>query len=136
MYQLLQNEYGMSEVDVASLQAVTSPIALVAGICGAPLIDIFGVRRVVLVSLSLGTLMRGLFAFTSSRLWMIMYVAVPSEGLVPLALYVIALKDLTTSRTRPMAFAFSTNLLNLGVVASLNPEQQAFRENLKKRTFQ
>ena len=120
MYQLLQNEYGMSEVDVASLQAVTSPIALIAGICGAPLIDIFGVRRVVLVSLTLGTLMRGLFAFTSSRLWMIMYVAVPSEGLVPLALYVIALKDLTTSRTRPMAFALSTNLLNLGVVASLN----------------
>ena len=39
---------------------------------------------------------------------------------MPLALFVVALKDVTTPQTRPLAFALSTNLLNCGVVFSLN----------------
>lgn len=119
-YQLLQNEYGMSEVDVTALSALASPINLIVSTLGAPLIDWFGVRRVVLVSLALSTATHSLFAFGRSRLSLYAYMLVPSEALVGLALYTIALKDLTTKGTRPIAFALSTNLLNMAIVVSLN----------------
>ncbi len=115
-YQLLQNEYGMTEVEVTALNAIASPINLIVSTLGAPFIDLFGVRRVVLVSLALSTITHSLFAFGRSRWSLYVYLMVPSEAVVGLALFTIALKDLTTTRTRPIAFAISTNLLNMASV--------------------
>jgi hypothetical protein len=101
--------------------ALVSPLAaLLFSTLGAPLIDAFGVRRVVLASLAVSAATHSLFAFGRSRLSVYIFVVVPSEALVGLALYVIALKDLTTRRTRSIAFALSTNLLNGAIVISLN----------------
>lgn len=119
-YQLILNEYKMSELELASLQALTSPIRIVAGLVVAPLVDMYGVRRVAIVSLSLSVLTHALLAFGRSRLSLLVYLCVPAEAPLGLALFTVALKDLTTSRTRATAFALSTALLNTGIVLSLH----------------
>ena len=119
LYQFLLNEFDMTEFEVTALQATFAPVEKVVSILGAPLIDIFGVRRVVLVSLVLSIVKHSMLAFGRTRLQVIGYLALPAESLVSLALFSIALRDLTTHRTRPIAFALSTVLLNWGIVVAL-----------------
>lgn len=120
LYQMAINEYGLSELETSQLMSVSEVISLVFALLGAPLVDGFGVRRVALCSLAASTCTTALLAFGRSTAALTTAVLLPADVLLGLAMYSIALKNLTTPLTRPVAFAFSSGLLNVGVVAAFN----------------
>jgi hypothetical protein len=119
-YPMMLNEYGMSEVEASTLSSQGALIGLVAGFLSAPLLDALGVRTVAICSLTFSAAKLALLAFSRTRWALSAYVLVPDIFPFGLAVYSIGVKNLTTHATRPLAFAFSTVLLNLGISAGLN----------------
>ena len=85
---------------------------------GSILVDIFGVRRVSIVALSVAIVGRSLLAFgrTTAALYPALFFFSPfGDALLSVGLYKVALKKLTTPLTRPLAFAvscFSVQMIN------------------------
>lgn len=85
--------------------------------------DIWGVRRVSLMALSVALVGRTLLAFGRSTtiLYVALFVFSPcGDALLSVGLYRVALKKLTTPRTRPLAFGLSYAFQNAsGAVVAL-----------------
>ena len=89
---------------------------IVFGLAGSILVDIYGVRRVSIVSLSVAIVGRTLLAFGRSKgaLYLALFLFSPcGDALLSVGLYRVALKKLTTPLTRPLAFAMSYASFNL-----------------------
>ena len=93
-------------------------VDIIFGLMGSILVDIFGVRRVSIVALSVAIVGRSLLAFgrTTAALYPALFFFSPfGDALLSVGLYKVALKKLTTPLTRPLAFAvscFSVQMIN------------------------
>jgi hypothetical protein len=86
------------------------------GLLGSVLVDVYGVRKVSMISLSIAVVGRTLIAFgrTRTSLYLSLYLLSPcGDALLSIGLYKVALKKLTTPLTRPLAFALSYSAFNL-----------------------
>jgi hypothetical protein len=112
----LTNEFGLDDLEAASVLGTSASLHVAFGLIGAVLTDAIGVRRVALTALSISVVGRGLLAFGRSRtaIYAAFYLFSPAgEALLATGLYRVALKKLTTPRTRAFAFAVEYATFNL-----------------------
>ena len=112
----LTNEFGLDDLEAASVLGTSASLHVVFGLIGAVLTDAVGVRRVALTALSISVVGRGLLAFGRSRtaVYTAFYLFSPAgEALLATGLYRVALKKLTTPKTRAFAFAVEYATFNL-----------------------
>ena len=101
---LINSEYAMDELEVSTFMSSVSLWHSLVGLITAPLVDTCGVRRIALLGLSLASLKQFVMATSASRSALLI-LFVPGDELLAVAVYSIALKQLTTPATRPIAFA-------------------------------
>jgi hypothetical protein len=104
----LTNEFGFDDLEAASVLGTSASLHVAFGLIGAVLTDAIGVRRVALTALSISVVGRGLLAFGRDRasIYAAFYLFSPAgEALLATGLYRVALKKLTTPKTRAFAFA-------------------------------
>ena len=90
-----------------------------AGLLGCILVDLCGVRSLSLGALLMAFLARGMLAFGRSQkvLYVGLFVCSPlGDALMSIGLYRVALKKVTTKRTRALGFAVSYAVQNLAGV--------------------
>ena len=112
----LTNEFGLDDLEAASVLGTSASLHVTFGLIGAVLTDAIGVRRVALTALSISVVGRGLLAFGRSRtaIYAAFYLFSPAgEALLATGLYRVALKKLTTPKTRAFAFAVEYATFNL-----------------------
>ncbi|CAH0373338.1 unnamed protein product [Pelagomonas calceolata] len=112
----LTNEFGHDDLEAASVLGTSASLHVAFGLIGAVLTDAVGVRRVALTALSVSVVGRGLLAFGRSRtaIHAAFYLFSPAgEALLATGLYRVALKKLTTPKTRAFAFAVEYATFNL-----------------------
>jgi hypothetical protein len=112
----LTNEFGLNDLEAASVLGTSASLHVAFGLIGAVLTDAIGVRRVALTALSISVVGRGLLAFGRSRtaIYAAFYLFSPAgEALLATGLYRVALKKLTTPKTRAFAFAVEYATFNL-----------------------
>ena len=112
----LTNEFGLDDLEAASVLGTSASLHVAFGLIGAVLTDAVGVRRVALTALSISVVGRGLLAFGRSRtaIYAAFYLFSPAgEALLATGLYRVALKKLTTPKTRAFAFAVEYATFNL-----------------------
>lgn len=135
IYNYITNEYSLVHNDndndnhdsvtntAGRLLGIKSCIDILAGLIGCILVDFWGVRKLSLVALSIATVSRAILAFgrTKTSLCLALLVGSPlGDALLSIGLYRVALKKLTTPKTRAMAFAVSYGIQNLaGVCVAL-----------------
>ena len=115
-YQLITNEYGLSDLEAGALLGVAGNVQMAFLILGSVVIDLFGVRRTALFSLSCAVVSRALIVFGRSRATLLTSLLVLSplgEQLLSIGLYKVALKKLTPPRARPLVFAVQYATFNL-----------------------
>lgn len=116
LYNYITNEFGILDTDAGYLLGVKGFVDILFGLAGSILVDIYGVRRVSLASLSVAMIGRTMLAFGRSKtaLYMSLYFFSPcGDALLSVGLYRVALKKLTTPLTRPLGFAISYSCFNL-----------------------
>ena len=99
-----------------SIHPSIHPSIAAFGLLGSVLVDVYGVRKVSMTSLSIAVVSRTLIAFgrTRTSLYLALYLLSPcGDALLSIGLYKVALKKLTTPLTRPLAFALSYSAFNL-----------------------
>ena len=109
-YNYITNEFGIGDTKAGALLGVKGIVDLIFGLAGSILVDIFGVRKVSVVALSVAIVGRTLLAFgrTKGALYLALFFFSPcGDALLSVGLYKVALKKLTTPLTRPFAFAVS-----------------------------
>ena len=107
---------GLDDLEAASVLGTSASLHVAFGLIGAVLTDAIGVRRVALTALSISVVGRGLLAFGRSRtsIYAAFYLFSPAgEALLATGLYRVALKKLTTPKTRAFAFAVEYATFNL-----------------------
>ena len=112
----LTNEFGLDDLEAASVLGTSASLHVAFGLIGAVLTDAIGVRRVALTALSIFVVGRGLLAFGRDRasIYAAFYLFSPAgEALLATGLYRVALKKLTTPKTRAFAFAVEYATFNL-----------------------
>ena len=112
----LTNEFGLDDLEAASVLGTSASLHVAFGLIGAVLTDAVGVRWVALTALSVSVVGRGLLAFGRSRtaIYAAFYLFSPAgEALLATGLYRVALKKLTTPKTRAFAFAVEYATFNL-----------------------
>ena len=112
----LTNEFGFDDLEAASVLGTSASLHVAFGLIGAVLTDAIGVRRVALTALSISVVGRGLLAFGRDRasIYAAFYLFSPAgEALLATGLYRVALKKLTTPKTRAFAFAVEYATFNL-----------------------
>ena len=112
----LTNEFGLDDLEAASVLGTSASLHVAFGLIGAVLTDAIGVRRVALTALSVSVVGRGLLAFGRDRasIYAAFYLISPAgEALLATGLYRVALKKLTTPKTRAFAFAVEYATFNL-----------------------
>ena len=115
-YQLITNEYGLSDLEAGALLGVAGNVQMAFLILGSVVIDLFGVRRTAIFSLSCAVVSRALIVFGRSRAALLTSLLVRSalgEQLLSVGLYKVALKKLTPPRARPLVFAVQYATFNL-----------------------
>ncbi|KAL7543201.1 hypothetical protein ACHAXR_012483 [Thalassiosira sp. AJA248-18] len=116
LYNYITNEFGIGDTHAGALLGVKGFVDIAFGLAGSILVDIFGVRRVSIVALSVAIVGRTLLAFgrTKMALYSALFLFSPcGDALLSVGLYKVALKKLTTPLTRPLAFAMSYASFNL-----------------------
>ena len=116
LYNYITNEFGILDTDAGYLLGIKGFVDILFGLVGSILVDIYGVRRVSLASLSVAMIGRTMLAFgrTKATLYMSLYFFSPcGDALLSVGLYRVALKKLTTPLTRPLGFAISYSCFNL-----------------------
>lgn len=116
LYNYITNEYGIGDTQAGVLLGIKGFVDIGFGLTGSVLVDIFGVRCISLIALSVALIGRSLLAFgrTSTALYPALFVFSPcGDALLSTGLYSVALKKLTTPLTRPLAFAISYATFNL-----------------------
>jgi hypothetical protein len=119
LFNYITNEYSIRDVDAGALLGIKSVIDIGVGLVGCIAVDFVGVRRLSLLALSMAIVSRALLAFGRSTnvLYAVLFVGSPlGDALLSIGLYRVALKKLTTPRTRPMGFAISYAVQNFAGV--------------------
>jgi len=117
LYNYITNEFGIGDTQAGALLGIKGFMDIAFGLAGSILVDIYGVRRVSLVALSVAIIGRTLLAFGRSKgsLYMALFLFSPcGDALLSVGLYRVALKKLTTPLTRPLGFAMSYAFNNCG----------------------
>ena len=125
-YAYVTNDFGLTDIDAGWLLSWEALCKVVFGFSGAILVDIYGVRRTALVALSVAMVSRGILVLGRSRelLYMALLLLTPfGEALLSMGIYTVALKKLTTQRTRALAFGIQYGVSSAaggcaGIVAS------------------
>lgn len=122
-YQYLVNEFGLSDVETGSLLGVQAWLLVIFGMVGAMLVDTLGVRRTALAALAVASVSRAMLTFgqSNSTLKFALLALSPfGEAVLSTGIYTVALKKLTTARTRGLAFGVQYGVFNLaGAIADL-----------------
>ena len=123
LYNYITNEFGVSDASAGLILGIKSFVDIAFGLTGSILVDSLGVRRVALFALGVALLGRTLLAFGRSVpvLYAALFLFSPcGDALLSVGLYRVALKKLTTPRTRPLAFGTSYAVSNMaGVCVAL-----------------
>jgi len=89
---------------------------------GSFLVDVVGVRRIVLPALAMELISRGLLTFNFRSQWLFVFCQVGlsnlGDALLGSSITLVALKQLTTKRTRGMAFGVQYGVILLGGAAA------------------
>ena len=116
MYNYITNEYSISDSRAGAILGIKSLIDIAFGLAGSILVDVYGVRKVSLVALSVALVSRTLLAFSRSVgvLYVTLFALSPcGDALLSVGLYRVALKKLTTPKTRPLGFGLSYAVGNM-----------------------
>ena len=136
-YQYLTNEYGLSDAAAASLLGAKATLDVCCGLVGSVLVDVVGVRRCSIFALSVSVVGRALVSFCRSRMSLYVSFLVLSpigEALLAVGIYRVALKKLTTPRTRRApASADEGRFFSSTRRASDSPTLSAMRRRLRLR---
>jgi len=119
IFNYITNEFSMSDSRAGELLGIKSLVDIGVGLCGCILVDLWGVRKLSLVALTIACVSRALMAFGRSEqvLYAALFLFSPlGDALLSIGLYRVALKKLTTPITRPMAFAVSYAVQNFAGV--------------------
>lgn len=119
LYNYITNEFGISDTEAGAILGIKSLLDIAFGLAGSILVDIYGVRKVSLVALSVAIVGRSLLAFGRSNeaLYIALFLFSPcGDALLSVGLYRVALKKLTTPSTRPLAFGLSYAVSNMAGV--------------------
>ena len=127
LYNYITDEFGIGDTHAGTLLGIKSFVDIGFGLVGSILVDIVGVRTVSISALSVAIIGRMLLAFgrTKSKLYLALFLFSPcGDALLSVGLYRVALKKLTTPRTRPLAFGVSYAVQNLaGAFVSIAVDQ-------------
>ena len=123
----LTNEYGLDDVQSATMISVEGQLSTIFGIMGSLTVDSVGVRKVALVALGVGSVSRFLIIISGPNFKLPLYVAMwcltPfGDAVMYAGLYRVGLKKLTPPRMRPMAFAMAYQISNFAGAVALNLE--------------
>jgi len=112
----MTNEFGISDTQAGGILGIKSFIDIGFGLTGSILVDLVGVRRVSLAALSVALVGRALLAFgrCTSVLYVALFLFSPcGDALLSVGLYRVALKKVTTPKTRPFSFGLSYAVSNM-----------------------
>lgn len=132
-YQYMVSEFPVSDLQVGGILGVASTTGLVAGFVGSALTDYYGVRNMALIGLPIAVVSRAILTFGRSRnalIAAIVFLKPPGEALMGTAIYMVAIKKLTTSRNRALGFG-----LQWGIWSSADLVAIAVVERLRTRVF-
>ncbi|KAL3815974.1 hypothetical protein ACHAXA_008933 [Cyclostephanos tholiformis] len=116
LYNYITNEFGIGDGQAGALLGIKGFVDIAFGLLGSILVDIYGVRKLSMISLSVALVGRTLISFgrTKGALYLALYFFSPcGDALLSVGLYKVALKKLTTPLTRPLGFALSYSAFNL-----------------------
>ena len=129
LYNYITNEFNsstpnnssnnISDKEAGKILGIKSIIDIIFGLCGSILVDYIGIRHVSLLALSIALLSRAILALTRSTfvLYITLFILSPlGDALLSIGLYRVALKKLSTPRTRPMCFGLSYGVSNMAGV--------------------
>jgi dipeptide/tripeptide permease len=119
LYNYITNEFGISDTEAGAILGIKSLLDIAFGLAGSILVDVYGVRKVSLVALSVAIVGRSLLAFgrSTGALYIALFLFSPcGDALLSVGLYRVALKKLTTPSTRPLAFGLSYAVSNMAGV--------------------
>ena len=114
-YNYATNEFNLSDSQAGTVLAVKGLLDCVFGLAGSILVDLIGVRRTTIYALSVAVVGRSLLSFGRSHgaLYSAAFLFSPAgEALLGIGLYKVALKKLTTPRSRTIAFSVSYAVVN------------------------
>lgn len=129
LYNYITNEFNsstpnsssnnISDKEAGKILGIKSIIDIIFGLCGSILVDYIGIRHVSLLALSIALLSRAILALTRSTfvLYITLFILSPmGDALLSIGLYRVALKKLSTPRTRPLCFGLSYGVSNMAGV--------------------
>ena len=129
LYNYITNEFNsstpnsssnnISDKEAGTILGIKSIIDIIFGLCGSILVDYIGIRHVSLLALSIALLSRAILALTRSTfvLYITLFILSPmGDALLSIGLYRVALKKLSTPRTRPLCFGLSYGVSNMAGV--------------------
>ena len=115
----INSSNNISDKEAGTILGIKSIIDIIFGLCGSILVDYIGIRHVSLLALSIALLSRAILALTRSTfvLYITLFILSPmGDALLSIGLYRVALKKLSTPRTRPMCFGLSYGVSNMAGV--------------------
>jgi len=117
----LTSEYHLSDEEAGELIGLKATLDVIFGFAGSFLTDFLGVRITSVAGMLAGVAGRGLVAFGRSKASLRLAYLLFSpfgEAILYTGLYKVALKKVTTPRTRALAFSLSYAMSNLGGAVS------------------
>ncbi|KAL1511879.1 hypothetical protein AB1Y20_005161 [Prymnesium parvum] len=122
-YQYLVDEFGFTDMETASLLGVQAWLLVIFGMIGAMLVDAWGVRTTAIVALTVSSVSRAMITFGEDKFTLqlaLVGLAPFGEAVLSTGIYTVALKKLTTPKTRGLAFGVQYAVFNLaGAMADL-----------------
>lgn len=115
-YQYLTNEFGADDVEAGAVLGTEALLKTIFALVGALLVDKIGVRRTAITSLLISVVGRGVLALTASKsmaIFALTTLTPAGEALLSTGIYTVALKKLTTERTRAVAFGVQYAVFNM-----------------------
>jgi len=105
----------ISDTQAGALLGAKSLLDIGFGLSGSILVDYIGVRRVSLIALTVALVSRAILAFsrTTLLLYVALFVSSFGDALLSIGLYRVALKKLSTPKTRPLCFGLSYACSNM-----------------------
>lgn len=123
LYNYITNEFGLTDKEAGSMLGLKGLMECIFGLTGSILVDLVGVRMTSIIALGVAIVGRGLLAFgrTKTSIYMAFFLFSPAgESLLGAGLYRVAMKKLTTPRTRSLAFGIAYASANLsGAIADV-----------------
>lgn len=121
LYQYMTLEFGFGDVETGWIKGFSGVVGTICGLSGSLLTDLLGVRRVSLLALSVACVGRGILFMARSQVtfkFAILVLTPFGDAMLGTGLYMVAVKRLTTLRTRPFAFSLQYAIFNVAAAAS------------------